>query len=254
MNTHLESADTQPETSEDIKTLSIKRHKPFLTTPIAIIIAAIILGMSHILYAIIIEGKSSSDTTYFLGSSLGENSYATGNIKSDVLVVEYSDTECPFCARLYPTMSEIQRNYSDKVAFDYRHFPLTSIHPNAFGEAVAIECIGQELGAAKRREYIDRLFSYKINNNSMKLPNGAKEALAKDVGANATTFASCLSQQTSSDIVNAYIADGIQAGVSGTPATFVLKRNGDRYEQIAAIEGAREYAYIEAAILSALKK
>jgi hypothetical protein len=51
-----------------------------------------------------------------------------------------------------------------------------------------------------------------------------------------------------------FIADGIQAGVSGTPATFILRRDGDSYEQIAIIEGAREYTYIEAAILSALKK
>jgi protein-disulfide isomerase len=193
MNSQSQHTEIKIEAQEDVTPLPLKRHKAVLTTPIAIIIAAIILGMSHILYAVIIGGKNTDDTAYFLGSSLGENSYATGNIKSDVLVVEYSDTECPFCARLYPTMSEIQRNYSDRVAFDYRHFPLTSIHPNAFGEAVAIECIGQELGAAKRREYIDRLFSYKINNNSMKLPNGAKEALAKEVGANTNTFASCLS-------------------------------------------------------------
>lgn len=224
-----------------------------LTTPAAIIIGAIILGASHIAYGVLINGKSTQPVSIFAGAPITEKDFAIGDTKSDVIVLEYSDTECPYCARLHPAMTQIQSEYKDKVSFVYRYFPLTQIHPNAFAEAQAIECVGKQLGAVKRREYIDQMFQYKITNNSMTLPKNGKEDLAKNFGVNMTTFNSCVAGEESKAIVTQSIQDGVTAGVTGTPATFILKRDGDKYEVFALIEGAREYEYFKAALDAALE-
>lgn len=229
------------------------KKRPSVTVPAAIIIAALILGVSHVLYAAILNTKNTSPVTIFSGTPISEKDYPTGNKKSDIIVVEYSDTECPFCARLHPTMTQIQSEYGDRVSFVYRHFPLTQIHPNAYAEAQAIECIGKQLGSQKRRDYIDQMFQYKITNNSMTLPKNGKEDLAKNLGADIKEFSSCMSGVESSTIVSDSIQDGVKAGVSGTPATFILKRDGDEYEVFSFIEGAREYEYFKAVIDASLE-
>lgn len=247
--------ETENKHSEAQETTSHSTHKKKseLTTPTAIIIGSIILAVSHIVYGIIVGPSNMQPQTLFAGAPITEKDFPTGNLKSDVVVLEYSDTECPFCARLFTTMSQIQTEYKDKVTFAYRHFPLTQIHPNAFAEAQAIECVGDQLGAIKRREYIDQMFQYKISNNSMTLPKNGKEDLAKNFGINVEAFRSCLADKKSADTVAAGIQDGVAAGVTGTPATIILKRDGDDYEVFALIEGAREYEYFKAALDAALE-
>ncbi len=240
-------------THQEITSHTAHKKKFALTTPAAIIIGAIILAISHISYGIIIATKNTQPITLFTGAPLSEKDFVTGNTKSDVVVIEYSDTECPFCARLHPAMKQIQNEYKDKVSFAYRHFPLTQIHPGAFAEAQAIECIGTQLGAEKRRQYIDKIFQHKIANNSMVLPKNEKENLAKNLGVDMATFNTCVSGEASKARIAEAIQDGVSAGVTGTPATFVLKRDGDEYEVFALIEGAREYEYIKAALDAALE-
>ncbi len=236
------------------KETHISHKKKFeLTTPAAIVIGSIIIAISHIAYGALVGPSNTQPATLFAGAPISEKDFPTGDLKSEVVVVEYSDTECPFCARLHPTMTQIQAEYKDRATFVYRYFPLTQIHPNAFAEAQAIECVGKQLGADKRREYIDQMFQYKITNNSMTLPKNGKEDLAKNFRVNMVTFNSCVAGDESSLAVNAGIQDGVAAGVTGTPATIILKRDGDDYEVFALIEGAREYEYFKAALDAALE-
>jgi protein-disulfide isomerase len=224
-----------------------------LTTPLAIIIAGTMISISHILYGIIVTPTDNTPTSLFQGQAITQQDFPTGTIQSDVIVLEYSDTECPFCARLHPTMNDIYNEYKDRAAFVYRYFPLTQIHKNAFAEAQAIECVGKELGADKRKLYIDQLFTYKITNNSMLLPRNKKEELAYALGVTPQSFTSCLTSEASAKRVADGVADGVQAGVTGTPATFILKRDGDAYTVISLIEGAQDYAYIKTALEEALR-
>lgn len=228
-------------------------HKMKLTTPAAIILAAVILGVSHITYgALITQNSQAAPKTTFLGRAIDESDLPTGNLKSKVLVVEYSDTECPFCAQLHPTITRIQQEYASKVGFVYRYFPLTQIHPHSFEESRAVYCVGKTLGAAKREEYINEMFTYKLGKKNMVLPENGKEDMAKNVGVNFDQFKSCLASQESSDAVTASMQDGIAAGVQGTPATFILVKNKKGYEVVSMVDGARPYEYIKAAIDQAL--
>lgn len=224
-------------------------------TPTAIIVAAIILSISHVAYGVIIQKKSSSGTFQpFTGAPITEKDYPTGKVKSDVVVVEYSDTECPFCAQVQPTMKRLQEEYASKVAFVYRYFPLTSIHPNAFNEAKAIECVGKLVGGEKRRDYVNKMFEYKTTQKSMTLKAGDSTLFAKELGVDEQKFTACVNNPETDAIVNAALQDGVNAGVQGTPASMVLKKDGDRYELVAFIDGARQYDYFKAAVDEALSR
>ena len=226
-----------------------------MTTPVAIILAAIILAVSHVAYGMIVSGGSSSTpTTAFKGRAIDATDVATGKEKAKVFLVEYSDTECPFCAQVHPTLQKIKQEYASKLGFVYRYFPLTQIHPGAFEEARAVYCVGKTSGGEKLQSYVNELFSYKLEKQNMVLPKGMKETMAKTVGVNETEFASCMQSQESKDAIDASIQDGVAAGVQGTPASFVLIKTKKGYETVSLIDGARPYEFFKAVIDDALAR
>lgn len=72
-----------------------------------------------------------------------------------VTIIEYSDFECPFCARAYTTVNQIKSEYGDQVNIVYKHLPLTNIHPNAQRAAEATVCAQKQ---GKFWEMHDKLF------------------------------------------------------------------------------------------------
>lgn len=83
------------------------------------------------------------------------DSHFRGKGGSSVVIVEYSDFQCPYCARALPTVKQVLDEYGDKVMFSYKHFPLESIHPRAHIAAQAAECAGDQ---GKFWEFHDALF------------------------------------------------------------------------------------------------
>lgn len=93
--------------------------------------------------------------------------HISGNPQADLMIVEYSDPECPFCKRFHETMTQTMSEYgkSGKVAWVYRHFPLDSIHSKARKESEAIECAGEIGGNDKFWEYMNKLMEITPSNN-----------------------------------------------------------------------------------------
>ena len=170
-------------------------------------------------------------------SNLGDN--VMGSPNASVVIVEYSDFQCPFCARFYrDTEGQIKSNYIDtgKVRFVYKHFPLNSIHSYAQKAAEASECAAEQ---GKFWEYHDKLFD-----NQKSLFTNSLKQYAVDIGLNATQFNSCLDSSAMQQKVSNDYQQGIAAGVKSTPTFFI---NGQR------IEGAQPYSVFEAAIEKELK-
>lgn len=80
-----------------------------------------------------------------------------GNKKAKVVVIEYSDFQCPFCQRVHPTYKQILETYGDDVMWVYRHFPL-SFHPKAMPAALASECAYEQGGNDAFWKFADELF------------------------------------------------------------------------------------------------
>jgi protein-disulfide isomerase len=190
----------------------------------------------------------------FAGKPVESSDYVEGNTKSNIVVIEYSDPECPYCVSLHPTLKKLRDDYKDKIAFVYRHFPLTQIHPHAHDESKGIICAGQLGGAKAYYEYMDALYGYKSNNQTTQLPATGKEDIAANIGLDKAAFLSCMKKEDVGIAVDASINDGVQAGVQGTPTTFVLTKTRKGYEVVAALDGARPYEYMQAALEEALAR
>ncbi len=173
---------------------------------------------------------------------VSNDDYLRGDADADIILVEYSDYECPFCQRFHPTMLEVMENYGDQVAWVYRHFPL-SFHPNAQRAAEAAECVGKVAGSDAFWTYSDAVFEKNGELGGSLTPAAIDEAIA-EATANTQAVTECLNSGEMTAKVNAQMNAAQEAGVSGTPGTFVVTRDGAQE----LIGGALPYAQIEAII------
>lgn len=170
-----------------------------------------------------------------------DSDFLRGNKNAKVILVEYSDLECPFCARFHPTMQQVMTEYGDKVAWVYRHYPL-SFHPNAQKAAEGADCVADQLGNDGFWKYADALFEYNTANGSISAQAIADAATT--AGANADTWKSCLDSGEKATDVNAAMTGGSAAGVNGTPGTFVVVDG----KAVDFIGGALPYESVKATI------
>ena len=111
---------------------------------------------------IINEVVSGKVTTPYPGEMppVESNEHILGNINTaKVTIVEYSDFECPFCARFHPILEKVYNESNGEIAWVYRQFPLVQIHKNAMERAIASECIASIKGNDAFWKYADLLFN-----------------------------------------------------------------------------------------------
>jgi protein-disulfide isomerase len=137
-----------------------------------------------------------------------------GGKDAKVTIVEYSDFECPFCSRAYPTVKQVMDTYGDDVRLVYRHYPL-SFHPQAQKAAEASECAADQ---GKFWEFHDLVFA-----NQDLLQGGLTQMKkwAADLKLNTGKFNSCLDSGEKADKVLTQMNEGSALGVSGTPGFFI---------------------------------
>jgi len=164
---------------------------------------------------------------------VSDGDYVLGDRNAKVAIIEYSDFECPYCLRHQETIQRIADEYGDKVAIVFRHFPLTSIHPQAQKAAEASECAGEQ---GKFWEMHDAIFA---DNAAGEMSVAKWKEEAKSLGLNTSQFDSCLDGGKYATKITQDINEGSAAGVQGTPATFV---NGT------LVSGAVPYEQFKSAI------
>lgn len=135
-----------------------------------------------------------------------------GGKDAKVTIIEFTDYQCPFCARARPTVKQVLDTYGDKVKYVLRDFPL-SFHPQAQKAAEGAQCAGDQ---DKYWEYSDKLWA---NIKALDVPNLKK--YAKEVGLDQDKFNKCLDDGKYTAEVKKDMADGSKAGVSGTPSFFI---------------------------------
>ncbi len=150
-----------------------------------------------------------------------------GNLnEARVIVIEYSDTECPYCKTFHGKFQEqIFQIHPNKVAWVYRHYPL-SIYPRSRKEAEALECATEQGGNNMFWAYLEALFEITPSENRLEpeeLPKLAKK-LALDVPA----FQNCLTQGRYEGEVSAQHLKGSKSGVNQAPSVILMdKQTGE---------------------------
>jgi len=163
-----------------------------------------------------------------------------GNKDAPIVVVEYSDLECPFCKRFHPVMQQVLQTYGGKAAWVYRHLPLDALHPKARREAEASECAAEQGGNDAFWAYIGKIFEITPSNNGLD-PNLLPQ-VARDVGLDVVKFNECLSSGKYAEKVAADVKDAENAGARGTPYSLVLKGG----KAVSVIPGALPFDQVKA--------
>ncbi|MDD5068933.1 MAG: thioredoxin domain-containing protein [Candidatus Pacebacteria bacterium] len=232
-----------------------------LSTPVAIIVAGVIIAGAILLVQTGKVGNNNSGQNGVAVQDHNENiapvtadEHIQGDIHAPIVMVEYSDLECPFCKIFHETMEGIWSAYHDdgRIAWVYRHFPLDR-HPKAPAEAQASECAAELGGNIGFWHFITQLFAVTPSNNGMDIgvyntpkpaptdengkpyykeakPTSAKDAgmlskIAVQIGLEKAKFEDCLASGKYKQKVADQLADGVQAGGNGTPYTIMVLKN-----------------------------
>jgi len=143
---------------------------------------------------------------------------ANQNASSTVVLMEYSDFQCPACRSYYPLMRQLTQEFGDKITFVYRHFPLSSIHQNAEFAARASEAAAKQ---GKFWEMHDLLFEKQ--NEWAKVTNLEPLFIsyATLLGLDTEQFKIDWRSKEIKNLVITYRAHAVKAGLQGTPTFFL---------------------------------
>jgi protein-disulfide isomerase len=174
-----------------------------------------------------------------------------GNPNAKVVAVNYDDFQCPYCSRVHQTLfPELLKEYGDRVAFIYKDFPLSEIHPWAVHAAVNANCLASQSNDAywdfadythANRQSVDS--EKGLDNQLAALDRIAMTEVAK-FGLDSAKLQSCVKAQNDK-AVKASVKEGESLGITGTPTMFV---NGQM------IDGAQPASEFRALFDSALKE
>lgn len=199
------------------------------------------------------ENKNESEINV---KTVSSSDHIRGNPNAQVKVIEFSDTECPFCKQFHYTMNKIMEEYgkNGRVAWVYRHFPLDSIHTKAREEAYALECANEQGGDAKFWAYLDKIFEITPSNDGLDLSELPR--IAEILGLNKVKFNECLNGGKFAKRVEDNLQDGVAAGARGTPYSVVIAPSGEKsvISGVLSLDPAKAVEAMRAVVEQALAK
>jgi len=221
-----------------------------LTLPIAIIV-----GFSLIAVAIYFGGIGKrtnptpeepavvTENSTGLVRPVDETDYIRGNPNAPIMLIEYSDYDCPFCKQYHDTMRQVLDEYgvTGQVGWVYRQFPIAQLHPNSPKISQAALCVGELGGQNAFWDFTDNVFSRRQFDDFTNVTR--LDEYATDAGVALTDYQSCMNSGRHIDTIEAEIRDAFAAGVRGTPHTILVFGN----EQ-AVIDGAQTYSALKSII------
>jgi len=130
-----------------------------------------------------------------------------------VVIIEFSDYQCPYCRRAEPVIQQLLERYPSEIRLVFRHFPLDRIHSLARGAAEAAACADEQ---GRFWEFHGKLFA-----PDAKFDVDSLRQYASDSELDLDAFQTCVDERRFQADVEADLVAGRQAGVAGTPAFFV---------------------------------
>ncbi len=160
--------------------------------------------------------------------AVDENDHTVGPANAAVTIIEYSDTECPFCKVFHSTLLSItaDKEFSGKVRWVYRHFPLDSLHKKARTEAEALECAALLGGNDAFWEMTNNLYATTKSNDTLDLT--LLPSMAEAAGISRTDFIECTTSGRTAARVESDYQSAVAAGGTGTPYSIIIGPKGQK--------------------------
>ncbi len=175
--------------------------------------------------------------------------HVKGPADAPITIVEYSDFDCPFCARFHTSMNQLVSAPDAQVKWVYRHFPLEQLHPEAATVAHASECVAELAGNDAFWKFTDAYYAAR----------GAGDAtahqtlitrLATDAGVSAAPFGECMESGRHTEVVQNDLNNAVETGGRGTPWSILIGPTGKTYP----INGALTAPQVQQLITLALEE
>lgn len=154
-------------------------------------------------------------TKIYDSPQISRQSPALGDKKAKILIIEFGDFECPFCAELNTSFKKLKEEYQENIRIIWKDFPLYSIHTQALTAAEVARCAQKQ---GKFWEMHDQIFA-----NQKNLSSDLYLALAEAVGLDKNKFVSCVNNHETLKLIEADLKEGTALGVNGTPYFYVNK-------------------------------
>jgi protein-disulfide isomerase len=172
--------------------------------------------------------------------AISPEDWVKGDREAKVVLIEYGDFQCPACAFYYPVLKKLSEEFGDKLAIVYRHFPLTSIHPNAKPAAYAAEAGGKQ---GKFWEMHNLIFENQNEWKDKRKPDEVFINYAQILNLNIDQFKTDFNSKEIREKVERAERNAIRLGLNSTPTFFL---NGKK------ITNPRNYEDFKNLILQAI--
>jgi protein-disulfide isomerase len=227
-------------------------HNPWIV-PFSIIVAGALIGAG--IYFSSTAPKNNEPNGYNPQNEVinlipvNDNDHILGNPNAPVIIVEFSDSECPYCKDFHKTMKRVMSEYgqSGKVAWIYRQYPIAELHPLAPKQAEGLECASEIGGNTKFWDLVNAI--YERPASSVPLDQNELVKLGASLGLDEKKFSDCVQSGRTALKIQEDAKDAINAGMRGTPHSILVTKSGEKI----AIRGAQPYDVMKTLIEAALE-
>jgi protein-disulfide isomerase len=220
---------------KDAERKASQRKKIFRTASIWLVGILFFLGIGFGISKLSAPVESNS----LLASGISLDDNFKGNSESSVVLVEYSDFQCPACGAYYPLLKALVEEFGSEMQFVYRHFPLPQ-HQHAELAGRAAEAAGQQ---GKFWEMHDLIFENQTSWANLRNTEEVFTQYAVQLGLDMEKFKTDLDSKELKEKVRRDYSSGLSSGVNSTPTFFL---NGVK------LQNPRSYEEFRNAILNAL--
>jgi protein-disulfide isomerase len=192
------------------------------------IIIAVVVVVGIIVGAMMLGGNEDSSTA----GAVSNNWYGQEN--GIVTVTEYADFQCPACAQFYPLVKQVKEQFKDEVRFEFKHFPLVQIHPNATTAHRAAQAAAAQ---GKFWEMHDLLYEQQQAWSDSTSATTIFEGYAQQIGLDVEKYKIDAASSDILSIINADIDAGKNLNVTGTPTFFIDGKKIEDSLTISTLDG-----------------
>lgn len=237
------------------KTNNKKWHQRWWGVIIIIFLVIILIYIAVIIYQVVFQVEIQTQSRYEMLKQKFQQTFSPGtaNLRetlietkddpywgmedANIVIVEFSDFQCPYCRQAYPEIKKLREAYQTQIKIIYRDMPNVSSHPQALNAALAAECADDQ---SMFWPYHDKLFENQTNLNYEDF-----KIFASELGLDMDRFNQCFDEKKYAGEIYNDVEDAYKLGISGTPTFFI---NGNR------LQGNLPYEYFKEIIDKALSQ